>query len=775
MKERKENTSSDSTRIFENDYAYAIQEGEIRLKKTSYFDEKTIATSDPEAIEQKVKELEDAFIGLQSLADQFIEELENEEGSRAESEEKFKELLQKIENAEAIGDFETLISRVHKQFEQHGREAEAAQAEESGTEDSRVETNEMAEEVETEGDETEGAEEVRTEAADAAEGHEEIPVVQDATPGDGDDDAEPGTGSDEATEAESRETESDASADGGSSENEVETYYKDLASKAETLMELSDWSYATMEFENLDHQWGEGPDPEGVEIKQYKERIDELREQLEEKKRAHYEEQKKVREENLVRKKELLEELKEIIEKEQWSRTKPVARIKNRWESIRPVPAESQEEMESEFQSLLHTFDEHKVDRLVKQKQNEEDNLTGKLLILEKMDRLSAGISGETKNWSELEKNLSDLSRQFRKIGRVPSERNQGIWSRFHEAQDNFHAARFQHDDKYRKNIEKYLSRKKKLIDEAEALVDMDDIAKAARKVNKLHRQWKKAGNLPQKEENELWDKFKAATDTFNEKKGENIDLLRNQEDQNLTEKSALIREAEELKESEEWETAHKQFQQLMDKWKAIGPVPRRKSGKIWKDFKKAMDYFYDRRRDHFKEVKEERKDNLKEKEEVLDKLKELTTHENPVEAVELAKSLQEEFKKAGYVPIKHKNRMWKEYREICDVIYDRFRAAKSAAQIVGKENVENFSVDDITEIKNKQEKANKIRKEIQTLSSDLIQMKESLSYFKPSGGESPVLDEVRGRIDKAEKRILQKEEQLEEIEVEIDKIKKDI
>src|SRR5690625_7700796 len=99
------------------------------------------------------------------------------------------------------------------------------------------------------------------------------------------------------------------------------------------------------------------------------------------------------------------------------------------------------------------------------------------------------------------------------------------------------------------------------------------------------------------------------------------------------------------------------------------------------------MDYFYDRRREHVKEIKEERKDNLKEKEEVLEKLKALTEHENPVEAVELAKTLQEEFKKAGYVPIKNKNRMWKEYREICDIIYERFSAALSADQLEVKQN----------------------------------------------------------------------------------------
>lgn len=187
------------------------------------------------------------------------------------------------------------------------------------------------------------------------------------------------------------------------------------------------------------------------------------------------------------------------------------------------------------------------------------------------------------------------------------------------------------------------------------------------------------------------------------------------------------------------------------------------------------MDHFYDRRRDHFKEVKEERKDNLKEKEEVLEKLKALKTHEDPIEAVNQAKPLQEEFKKAGYVPIKHKNRMWKEYRETCDVIYDRFRAAKSAAQVVGKENIDNFSTDDIADIQKKKKEADKLRKQINKLSNELIQMKESLSYFKPSGSGSSLLDDVKEKIDKAENEIEVKEERLQNLEVEIDKIKRGV
>lgn len=701
MSEELKTEKTETDNLFENDFVYVSPEGEVVLKGTKLFGERTLTTIDPESADDQVKAFESAFKNLSSKTDTFFEEWsETAADKKEEAEKAFENLKSELLEAEAVGDFESLIKSAEERFEKLFEEKE-----------------EKAEEV---------------------------------------------------SEEESAGTEGDESDD-------VAAFYKSLAEKAETLSELTDWAQATLEFDNIDLKWEEGPDPGDFDISGLRKKIDELREQLEEKKQAHYEEQKKKREENLEKKNELIEKLREIVDGEKWTLTKEVGKLKAQWEKIKNVPADEAEKLEEKFSKLLTTFDEHKVDRLVKRKQQEEDNLTGKLVILEKMGGFLKNLDSKA-DWTELENEFEELAKQFRKIGKVPLEKNQEVWDKYHEYQDQFHSIRFKYDNNYKKQIENFLTKKKKLIDEAEALIDADDLADAAREVNKLHRRWKKVGNLPQKDENEMWDRFKAATDAFNEKKSENIDQLRDQEQENLDEKEELINKAVALKDSEEWDKTHKELQALMDRWKEIGPVPKRKSGKIWKRFKGAMDHFYDRRRDHFKEVKEKRKDNLKEKEDVLDKLKALKDHEDPIAAVEEAKPLQEEFKKAGYVPIKHKNRMWKEYRETCDVIYERFRAAKAAVEVVGRENVDSFSVDDIADIRKMQSQVSKLRKEISRLSNELIQKKESLSYFKPSGkGSSPLLDDVKKNIENTEKNITDKEEKLADLEVKIDKIKKDV
>lgn len=557
-----------------------------------------------------------------------------------------------------------------------------------------------------------------------------------------------------------------------SDESAAENWFRELAEKAESVSETTDWPWGSLEFANIEIKWEEGPDPEGLDISSWRERIDKARATFDERKDAHYEEQKRIREENLVKRKDLLARLKTLIEEENWSATREVKQIRNRWGHIKPLPSGKEEELQPIFDRHLKEFESHKVDRIVRKKEKEEENLIGKLVILDKMELLIGTLDAEGVDWTVAVNELERFHKQWHKIGRVPGDKLQSTWDRFHELESSFHAKRFEKDASYKQKMEGRLTKKKSLIREAEALTDMEDLAQAARKVNKLHRRWKKVGNLPQKEENELWTLFKDATDSFNEVKSENMDQLRDQEQQNLDERKNLIDQAISMKESVEWDKTHGAYQKLMKQWKQTGPVPKRMSGKVWKEFKGAMDHFYDRRRDHFKEVRKEQKENLEQKREVLGALRELTGHEDPEEAVRLAKPLQEKFKEAGYVPIKFKNDLWKDYREICDEIYERQRTLRAASKVLGHENVADVSEKELKDIQKRQREAQKMRREIGKLESELLQMKESLSYFKPSGkGGDSLLAGVRDRVEKAERDLTKREEKLDELEREIDRL----
>lgn len=555
-------------------------------------------------------------------------------------------------------------------------------------------------------------------------------------------------------------------------EVDADAFYNEIITKAEAFVKQDDWSYVSNELANLALHIQDGPASSSDSAKENITKFNTLREEFEVRKKAHYEELNKKKAENLEAKKSVLKQFSDLIAQEKWSATKEVSLIRGRWDSIRLLPHNEVEALNERFDALLTEFESHKVDRLVKKLQKEEENLTLKLVILEKMDSLNTKVEGDKVDFEELNKEFNDLLLQWRKIGRVPAEKNQNVWDHFNNAQDLFSSLRFKHDKNYRKSVEKSLEKKKKLIKEAVALLDEEDIAIAARRVNKLHNLWKKTGNLPQKEENELWDQFKAATDSFNDKKSDNIDVLRDQEQANLEKKIAIIAKAEEAQSTENFESGHQLMQKLMEEWKAIGPVPRKKSSKIWKQFKGAMDVFYEKRRDHFKDVRKDQKGNLTVKNELIEKLKVLSESDDPALAVEEAKKIQLEFKNAGHVPLKFKNKIWKQYREVCDVIYDRFRSSGSDMGMERRLASEGVDPSDRKEIIKFQKEMDAIKKDVSKLEAEIIQYQEATTYFKPTNKGNKLIDELNEKIGKAETTLNKKKEKVADLKRKIRDLK---
>lgn len=724
MKSTMEESKTTSDYVYEDEYSFLTEENELFLKEGKRVSKRKLCDVEEEAVEAKVEELKNAFTKLEDQ----IEKLEEAgEVSRADVE----QLQEQLTKAEAIGDFDTLIGRLDA-----------------------IETADEQPDKEAPAEETTGEKEPDSDTERAVSDEKAVEEEKD----------------------EVAEKDQEEQAEEGSDEAGTLSYYKDILKKAEELVKQTDWPYVSMELENLSREWGKGPDAESDEEKEkiaklYKKFTSRV-EDFEERKEEHYEQQKKQRKKNLERKKKLLAELKEIVDSKKWTATGKVGSIKNKWNSVGQLPSGEGEELDQQFKELIDTFNDHKVDRLVQQRQKEEDNLMLKLIVLDKMEYIANSIDDNTRAWKDIDEKFDDLTKQWKKIGRVPKEKSNEVWGRYKNAQDTYYDRKYEFDKKHRSRVDKYRNKKEQIIKEAEALVEADDLATAARKINKLHRRWKKAGNLPQRLEDDLWSRFKSATDAFNERKSNNSDKIREQEEQHYQQKLKLIEEAEAIKETTEWDKGHQKMQSLMDKWKAIGPVPRKKSNKIWKQFKGAMDVFYDRRRDHFKEVKEERKDNLEEKQEILKKLKELGQHEDPIEAVGIAKKLQAQFKDAGYVPIKKKNKIWKQYREACDVIYDRFRAAKSGDKFDQELAKADLDSEDRSKIQSMRKEYKKVQKEVRELEEEVIKYQETKTYFKPSKKGNSLLDEVEQKIEHAEEKLQDKQDKLDSITREMEEIR---
>lgn len=555
-------------------------------------------------------------------------------------------------------------------------------------------------------------------------------------------------------------------------------HYKKLTNKARDLAKQDDWGTVEKKLDKLSHEWSDGPDVEGEEAEEkvrdlyYK--FTKAEESFQKRKEEYFTQSDKKRRENLTAKRELLKEIEKIVKAEDWSATGKIKKLESKWHSIGSVPKEQAADIGDKYESLIAEFKSHKVDRLVEKRQKQEDNLMMKMAVLDKMERVAGDIDENTTNWKEIDDTFSDLTKQWKKIGRMPREKSNQVWNRYKSAQDLYYDNKYKYHKDHRSNVDSFTAKKQNICEEAEALVGQKDIAKAARRVNKLHHRWKKIGNLPQRREDELWDRFKAATDAFNEKKSNNIDKLHEQEEEHYQQKLKLIEKAEEVKETTDWDKGHQQMQSFMDRWKKIGPVPHKKSNKIWRQFKGAMDVFYDRRREHFKEAKEQQKENLKRKQEILEELRTLGQHEDPIAAVDEAKKLQAEFKDVGYVPIKKKNEMWKKYREVCDVIYDRMRAAKSGDKFDQELAKASLDPEQRSRIQDLRKEYKKIEKQVRSLKGEVLQLEESKTNFNFSGDDNPLLKDMNEKISKAKAKLESKQNKLDALSIEMEDIKEE-
>ncbi len=536
--------------------------------------------------------------------------------------------------------------------------------------------------------------------------------------------------------------------------------YDAILTRAKELANSYDWQTGFDEFDLLKTRWSEGPavEDEAWKKARYNELLEALRTYAERRK-AHYDQLNERKAANFQRREDLLKRLSDLIEAKRWSQYAEVASIQHKFEDIRPLPAEH-EDQDKRFAAVLETFNHHKVDYLVKVRQREDENYLLKLTILEKMKQLVATL-GETTVWADADRELETLSDQWRKVGKVAKEKSDDAWQAFKQVRDAYSDLKLHNDSKYRHELEKNQHTRTELCEKAEALLKETDLALAAKEMNLLHKRWKETGSTFREHSEALWERFKAASDQFNNVKHENLDVIRDAEQHNYEAKEALCLKAEGLLTAESKDHGHDIIESLFKEWNTIGPVPRRKNKKIWARFKTAIDSYQQHRRNHFKQARIEQKDNMTRKREVIDKLLALAELEvTDTTAAEL-KQLQQEFQAIGFVPIKFKERIWTDYRAASDAVYKKVRALE--AETSPRPQASRPSPQRPQQHSDSRSDVFRLKKEAESVNELMLHYMDSITYIKPNKGGNVLRDEIQAKIDAAK-------EQLDKLKAEIDK-----
>ncbi|MCX8483862.1 MAG: DUF349 domain-containing protein [Bacteroidia bacterium] len=325
--------------------------------------------------------------------------------------------------------------------------------------------------------------------------------------------------------------------------------------------------------------------------------------------------------------------------------------------------------------NLNQVIAEFKKRREEERKRAEEEklhNLNQKRLILEKIKAL---VESEENDHS-LDV-LREYMRQWREIRHIPKEFHEELYTSYKVYIDKFYNQLSVFNELKELDKDKNLEIKIDLIKRAEQLKDEPNIRKALLQLNKYHEDWKNTGPVRAEISDDIWKRFKAASDiVIDAKKAEQAQIDAERQ-KNLDKKTVLIEKAETTiavlpTQPKEWAKIAKELDELMLEWKKIGPVPSDKNEEVWTKFKAIRNQFYGERKHFFKDLNSSKKDNLSRKMELCVKAEALKDSNEFMKTSDTLQKLQDEWKTVGPVPEEQNELVWKRFRAAFDHFYAR-------------------------------------------------------------------------------------------------------
>ena len=351
------------------------------------------------------------------------------------------------------------------------------------------------------------------------------------------------------------------------------------------------------------------------------------------------------------------------------------------WKEIKAVPAERATELWKNYQLYVEKFyDLLKLGHELRD-YDFRKNLEIKTRLCEQAEALA-----EVPDVIQAFNQLQGLHQEWKETGPVAKELRDEIWNRFKAASTVVNKRHQAHFEALKAQEEENLAAKTALCEELESMAteglksfaDWDSITQ---KIIALQAKWKTIGYAPQKMNTQIFERFRTACDAFFEKKSQFFQRQKEELNANLARKKELVEKAEALKDSTEWRKTGDALIQLQKQWKEIGAVPRKYSETLWKRFIAACDQFFEAKQAATAGQREEEQGNLQQKQGIIEQLKALAS-EGAEDVLQKVRELQQQWNEVGHVPFRDKDRLYKEYREICDKLYGALNATQARRRL---------------------------------------------------------------------------------------------
>ena len=440
----------------------------------------------------------------------------------------------------------------------------------------------------------------------------------------------------------------------------------------------------------------------------------------------------KEREDNLAAKEAVIADLKALIEKqEDVNATFPEFReIQDRWRAIGQVPAQNYRNINETYQLYVEQFyDMVKINRELRDLDFKK-NLEVKEELCQAAEKLA-----ESDDVVAAFRELQKLHEQWKEYGPVAKEYRETIWDRFKAATAVINKKYQAFFEGIKQQQTENLVKKTALCEKVEEIAAREVTSSNewnafSKEIEDVQKEWKQIGFASKKDNQKIYDRFRAACDSFYARKRDFYTDYKDSMNSNLEKKIALCETAESLKTSTDWKKTTDQFISLQKQWKEIGAVPRKKSEALWKRFRAACDEFF-AERDKQAKPENDFYGNLKLKQTVIEEIKayELKGDASDQEAM---RHFQARWQEIGFVPFKEKDNVAQAYKEALAAKFPKEPRRGRGAAKAPKSQIEILI-----------QKYNQLEQDITTYENNI-------GFFSMSKNSEPLIKQMQERIDQA-------------------------
>ncbi|MBO4488788.1 MAG: DUF349 domain-containing protein [Bacteroidales bacterium] len=336
------------------------------------------------------------------------------------------------------------------------------------------------------------------------------------------------------------------------------------------------------------------------------------------------------------------------------------------------APATEPDQLEVRFNNAMQKYKDSKAKFIAALEAQKVKNLEAKNQILESLKNL---IETES-HLKTLNDKFKELQEQWKSIGPVPQTESSTLWQNYHFYVEKFFDILRINKEMRTLDLKKNLESKVELCEKAESLLLNDSINQSFRDLQALHEQWKEIGPVPEEKKEEIWERFKAASDQINQRRKDYYDKLFAEEQNNYNAKVVLCEQAEEIvaKNTEsvkDYNEVSDKLTELLNMWKTLGPAPAKLNDEIWNRFKSTLDKFFGQKKEYFQQIKDSQMQNYNQKLNLAIQAEGIADRTDWKEATNDILKLQTEWKSIGATPRKYSDQIWKRFRAACDKFFE--------------------------------------------------------------------------------------------------------